>query len=550
MTSLEHIFLKNVVLYLEDLEDVVNFILMNKKCTTSVQTMYINPYKLSTEESLEKIKKLFSVLQTFYLVFDEINNFTDMKLDSVSLIELDFTSFAYKDYQMFHSLCFTEKVKKLRMFNIPYIQKAHFFSEYKTLSEVMLWCSCQSKELYFIPDVATLRKFTLVFPIAQITKVVQLDFKKRANVKFVLVIYDTYSYQENLICNVLDGLPPNVEVYAQFMSLNLMTYPYVPPFHYSTLKEKELGESYFFVDTIDEKRVIVYSNVVNCDEVAEQLLTKSLLDQIEIHTSVLDLQRLPVLDFTHSTTIKTILISCKGVAKVYVPKTIEVITLSEFRGDVCMDECKPRCVNISQYNGQPVVINTDKLKRFIMDLSPANVVTFVHKGKVYDGVYIVDCEQMEEFQIYGIYQLRMLLNYLVVKGGVELYRFRAMSFCLVLGKLSIKNLYGDVDLSNFECYSIELESDVQDCTNNVKIGNTTEVSVIGGIYGTIEVGKINTITFTGTKVKNLLMTYVDNVVFDQLTTFDSMKVETIWRIQGNKRLIKQFKMNNKANMNL
>ncbi|EDR25164.1 hypothetical protein EDI_271030 [Entamoeba dispar SAW760] len=66
VVRLENVFLKNVLFYLETLDDVCNFNQINKKCGEAIATVFINPFKLSQFYTFSQINKIFPVLQTYY----------------------------------------------------------------------------------------------------------------------------------------------------------------------------------------------------------------------------------------------------------------------------------------------------------------------------------------------------------------------------------------------------------------------------------------------------------------------------------------------------
>ncbi|ELP86049.1 hypothetical protein EIN_446160, partial [Entamoeba invadens IP1] len=114
MTQLELVYLKNVVLYMTNTSDIILFIFMNKKCKDVVDSMYINPYKLSYYNSVEKIQKLFPALQTLYLT-DLITKNRKLQTD-VTHLEIDFLSCS-KTFSVYtiQSKNIIEKIRKLRI---------------------------------------------------------------------------------------------------------------------------------------------------------------------------------------------------------------------------------------------------------------------------------------------------------------------------------------------------------------------------------------------------------------------------------------------------
>ena len=72
MTTLESVYLKNVVLYLIRYSDIINIIQVNKKCYQTITTMYINPYKSTQFCSTKQIMNIFTSLQTLYISNNEM----------------------------------------------------------------------------------------------------------------------------------------------------------------------------------------------------------------------------------------------------------------------------------------------------------------------------------------------------------------------------------------------------------------------------------------------------------------------------------------------
>ncbi|KAL7721935.1 LRR containing protein [Entamoeba marina] len=162
MSTLENIYLMNVVLYFIKEQQVLNFIQINKKCKEVIESMKINPFLENV--SFKRIHQLFIGMETYQLSTQK----KEEKFESISIIECNKPNpkihrrFCYDAIELF-----AHKLRKLQdYYSNDENDLINLISKFSILRSFSLFISSYSDEiniqpLFHLKDVVTLRTLTI-----------------------------------------------------------------------------------------------------------------------------------------------------------------------------------------------------------------------------------------------------------------------------------------------------------------------------------------------------------------------------------------------------
>ncbi|ELP83803.1 hypothetical protein EIN_240800, partial [Entamoeba invadens IP1] len=293
MTQLELVFLKNVVLYMATTSDIISFICMNKKCKDVVDSMYINPYKLSYYNSVEKIQKLFPALQTLYLT-DLITKNRKLQTD-VTHLEIDFLSCS-KTFSVYtiQSKNIIEKIRKLRIkfYNLDCLTSdVEMFQNLQDLFvDLSMFTANSNDQLFEMIGHRTLRRVILTIYASQLEVLSKFDYSKHPLTDYVFIVIemDLDDIKENSKVTQKKLQYRNVKIYSAIYT-NFFDFDFIPigvlqnsfynvfVTHFSNFDE---NDEPFSRDVLNRDQILVDSYCDKCDVAVTEVLNKCLLNNV------------------------------------------------------------------------------------------------------------------------------------------------------------------------------------------------------------------------------------------------------------------------------
>ncbi|KAL7720719.1 F-box domain-containing protein [Entamoeba marina] len=200
LSTLENVYLKNVMFYLDSLQDVFHFEMVSKSCSIAIQTAFINTYKLSLTVSFEKILRIFPSLQTFYCT-NCLKKMLKKQSTLLPLIEVGKWQVTKMNFNnVFTTLWFASKVRKLTI-NCNNKQVLDNLKSYTQLNTISIHKGrFDGFDLSLIFDVPTLKKCYLYFlcrSTAELLNIFKLITNFNCSYIFVIgVIGNVFNYEE------------------------------------------------------------------------------------------------------------------------------------------------------------------------------------------------------------------------------------------------------------------------------------------------------------------------------------------------------------------
>ncbi|ELP89360.1 hypothetical protein EIN_233310 [Entamoeba invadens IP1] len=403
---LESVFLKNVILYLQTLSDIINFITINKKCQESINTMFINTYNLSLSTPAGKILKMFPSLQTLYLTRLP-PNVGRLNVKSISQIDVSFSDKKMKLTDFFKKSTFPPKIRNLRIYSKSIEWKTPTFKKFTKLVEMSIFLSHNSKDKFNIVVVPSLKKMNLFIPLQRLVDIQDFDFKSSSRVQFNLIV----SYKSK-------SLTPDFSVFERFKGLeNVKIYvTFLAP---ETLNLEFMTHFDFFCNERNKeklKRLTVFYTLGGKCELIKNTIEKCFYDELLVVT----------------------------IMKIYMVK-----------GCVKFDECMLEIVKIVNYSGTPLLINSDNLRVITLNRTLRSLLKFSIKGVLCDEVILTD--KMIKTDCW--FEEKQVFKYLIENGQFTV--FKALCACVTITD-KVKTFYTrqlEGDLSIIPCTEFNNEGE-------------------------------------------------------------------------------------------
>ncbi|EKE38860.1 hypothetical protein ENUP19_0228G0006 [Entamoeba nuttalli] len=210
---LENVFLKNVMFYLETMDDVCNFNQINKKCGEAIATVFINPYKLSQFYTFSQINKIFPSLQTYYCA----KSFCTPKMKeagNMPLMEIG-TWDKGLPTTVFSTKWFAEKVRKIRITRPIIHSFIKGINNYRNL--IHLTITIEYKEVIVIEKIIQIKSIQKIIVYSDLYKVldlVQTKFISTQSKAQLYLIQTNNKIQNILDKNQIDKSYPNIHYYS------------------------------------------------------------------------------------------------------------------------------------------------------------------------------------------------------------------------------------------------------------------------------------------------------------------------------------------------
>ncbi|ELP89900.1 hypothetical protein EIN_472880 [Entamoeba invadens IP1] len=561
MTCLQQIFMKNVILYFDTLEDVTNFMLINKSCYEAVQTMYINTYKLSQTVAIEDIIYFFPNLQTLY--FNALS-YCPRKFssDDIPLIEVNnslVTSRKDPSSKMENTLktkWFPPKVRKIRLSSNEVLAVGKYGELYENLKDAFLdfsktfyvgFESClkgmeddkESLKLKKFFDIKSLQKVTALISIEELNDLLSIDFSSKKDVKFVIVIFFYINVTRN-DTNPLDILKTithidNVDFYVQFLAKETIGMKYIPDFCTTEEQFNDFG-----------RLVKVMPNMNGHEEIIENAVKNSFCSGIKVfqppkrqiwdgngyqddpNKYYVDVN----LNFLDSENIRVVSLKNVNVTELALPLKLEKLKVDEVTGNLKIDKLKLTKIYVLNYKGSSLLVNDENLTEFEC-FNSLNCVKFVRDDKP-TNTFIVD---FKKYTIFDVYQDTQEVTFDVEKLGKHRCKFKAKRVEFSAGNIEISSPC-DFDLSS-EDFDEVMVSQIYKRKDKItaKFGDVKNIKFKCGCYEEITMGNAENIEFDCVEVKNLFINSA-KLLKHQKSSFESITANTkIETIKGTKRNI-------------
>ncbi|ELP89122.1 hypothetical protein EIN_484440 [Entamoeba invadens IP1] len=271
--------------------DIISFICMNKKYKDVVDSMYINPYKLSYYNSVEKIQKLFPALQTLYLT-DLITKNRKLQTD-VTHLEIDFLSCSKTFlFIQFNKKNIIEKIRKLRIkfYNLDCLTSdVEMFQNLQDLFvDLSMFTANSNDRLFEMIGHRTLRRVILTIYASQLEVFSKFDYSKHPLTDYVFIVIemDLDDIKENSKVTQKKLQYRNVKIYSaiytnffDFIPIGVLQNSFYNVFvtHFSDFDE---NDKHFSRDVLNRDQILVDSYCDKCDVAVTEVINKCLLNNV------------------------------------------------------------------------------------------------------------------------------------------------------------------------------------------------------------------------------------------------------------------------------
>ncbi|KAL7715018.1 LRR containing protein [Entamoeba marina] len=207
---LEKILLKNVLIYLHSMIDVLNFQMISKKCKNVTETVTINPYMLSKDCTFDIILKVFPCIQTYY-INDSKWILKENEMKTIQNIIIDNWKSKEKHFSLLHSKWFVSKIEKMKIDIDTYSHVFSYINLFEKLRFVIIDVMIPIETTKKIMNVQTLEKCVIyLLECEKLDKLLsEFQFNKYENTLYTFVVYSN-SFNKTII----DSKPNNVRLFV------------------------------------------------------------------------------------------------------------------------------------------------------------------------------------------------------------------------------------------------------------------------------------------------------------------------------------------------
>ncbi|ELP88805.1 hypothetical protein EIN_102380, partial [Entamoeba invadens IP1] len=391
MTRLEPFYLRNVVLYLPTLKDLLNFVCINKNAHEVAQSLYINPYSLPVNVLIQKIVKLFPKLETLYIPYTIYENLSFLESLGTFLIELRQTcvvNMIRHSANIIEALStewFPKRVRSLHVFNEEVNVLADNISKYTLLTDLVFITNTLSKDNFIkIISHKTLRNVTFNAEASDTDFITRVDFSKMPKTNFNIQIFATNNQDlSDRSVENFSKISPNVKLYIGYLSdimfdtkYKTKNIKYLPFFSEKSLNRtslrvlnKNLGEPNLF--EFIQKALPTEFQVVRDFTIDDKFTSVIKVDFTKIQEEF----------FFVGVILRSVQFS-----EIILPKTVRYILIRSVKGSINTNACRIENIDISDYQNDTFKFECEKLRYFLTDESP---VCLLYKGKkVFDTFFI------------------------------------------------------------------------------------------------------------------------------------------------------------------
>ncbi|ELP93066.1 hypothetical protein EIN_052810 [Entamoeba invadens IP1] len=515
MKILEQVFIKNVVLYLETKEDVINLILVNKTMTEAINTMYINPYKLTTKCSIQEVLQLFPALQTLYLYSGNSSNLNndDLKsqLEKFPIIDLNLDGYyentkgkKIEKHPLFNIRNIFQKIRKLRV-NVEQIKARNFNLEAcKQLTSITVIehnNKIDSAEVMSrIAKHKTLKTVVLILTCTnalELIKRVNFSEHMQTNYKLIVIASQKIVKEPNYIN--FTQLPENVKVYTTYISKNTIeqNIDFVP-LTKCVVTQLDCG-------------IKIMKDVGNHVDYVTDILQKCLTNKVRVasfgkhkYTEVNDYadRQINTLDLSQCETISEIEIKNVHHCVITVPNRARNIFIQHVNKDTTIEmaNCRPSVLNIFYCKADMSCINDDNIKELWID--SLDTIQFKHKNQIIGHKYVVN---LDIVKTYIVQNYSTPHEFVLEKGGKVITSFSVGVFEMEYPlKLQIDIPGSLIDLTQIPLNEFTIYNDQEELLefdNPVKLGDVKDVSISGVCLNDLSVGNVNSISLSVVKIR-------------------------------------------------
>ncbi|ELP85705.1 hypothetical protein EIN_265120 [Entamoeba invadens IP1] len=557
MTHLENIFLKNVVLYLETLKDITNFILINKSCFSVIQTMYTNTYNLSLHSSIDDILFFFPKLETLY--FRAVSTrLRKMSSNDIPLIEVNAKQISSKFSQTLKTKWFPPKVRKMRILWNEIDSVAKNKDNFEQLQFLFIDYTMTAKEensLFEVLQIKTLRKVYIIFTTTTLQTINKFNFSERKEVEFTLVVlFSSYTY-EVVEVDALKKMPNNVKVFANFLSKETNSLEFLPALSC-------ILNNYTINQDDKNKSITVTSDVSGKEDLIYEKMEKGLLTTLDI----MDPKTLPKWDvtlnayiqpnqteklqatFNFQNQINFDFIEAVNILNVdakdlVLPRLLKKISIIDCTGKINMKNCRAESITLRNFVGESLEFSDEKLTSFKCDNSIGRIL-FKHNGVIYEGKFVANFSKYINFSIANGF---ITCDILIEKDGKIVDKI-VCTRCWytnteTINSFRVENFTNGFDLSNEKIDQIQLVMNPtqNSFSKNLKFGNLKKINITAGNIKTVELGVVGTITVVSCKIENLIIKSAKTFTYKN-SVFENVKAEKINKINGTKKNIINLKI--------
>ncbi|ELP84094.1 hypothetical protein EIN_502070 [Entamoeba invadens IP1] len=531
MVFLESFFLKNVILYLESLDDVLNFMLINRTCCQSVQTLYITPYRITQTNNILDVMDYFPSLETMYLHTPKT-----AILRSVGKEVPNFEIWVPKPYSSFSNLFETKwlppKIKKLRVSYPDFLSVAKNFSVYHNLKELSLdLFNIQSRDLQIcgaLLSLQTLRRVVLYIPLSALDHFLSLNCVARKEVNFVFVVLKQFC-QIKTTPNETDFHPQNfkkncenVKVFFQFLSEETVDFDFLP-----------ITESQQFYIEGENTGLFVCSEMANQVDLIQRRIDEGLFTRVVLYQTkeryTLAVMKKQILkrvtaDLSSIINVKTFVVTHVKVRNFIFPKCVEHVSISDVTGSFTIESKKVKtfklcCSRVDVFN-----LCVDNIRT--LDIEGGEVV-ILHRNNIFNNTFVVDLEKTEYFRFEVGKGLPKVLTFVIENDGKRMSEVKARSLKFVKeeGRLNVGGPVGDINLEHINLSVLNITGVVEiknneEEINNIRIGTIGKASFFKGEFNTLQLKQVRELNLHN-------------------CTIQKLKVDTVNKLKEEKTVVKE-----------
>ncbi|ELP89537.1 hypothetical protein EIN_218690 [Entamoeba invadens IP1] len=521
MTRLEPFYLRNVVLYLPTLSDLINFVCINKKSCDVSESLYINPFNLPQSIPIQKIVTLFPKLETLYLPYEVDYNLSFLENLGTFIIELRRNYKTPKSQGPSKSVTsllstewFPKRVRKLRIFE----QEVHTFADniskyvqLKTVTFGFKGNDCMEDFMKIITH-KTLRTVTFSAAAYHANLISAIDFSDLSdtqfNIQFFAAVNSELSIED---VQKLSKLPPNVCVYISYLSDIILEPLYKTknitylPF----LSEKEL---YRTVTKVLNKNL----NDKNLFSFIQKALPKE-LQVVKDFTQQDDKTSVIKVDFTNlkeEFCMEIVVLQEVRFVELIMPKTVKILKMKSVEGAVKALVCKLEDVKIIKHGRDKVEIECENVKKYKCDRSRVDV---MYKGKKYLNTFFMAVGEGLSYDISVTQTSKLVFLRKGEKVGQLVFCGKV---CLNDTTFVVNDVKESFDLSrihNNEINTFKI-NEMRSSPFKLKFGEVQNVKIMGNDENE---SYINTIHFD--KIERMKLSYccIEQLKGNELTNLDS-----------------------------
>ncbi|ELP84205.1 hypothetical protein EIN_259490 [Entamoeba invadens IP1] len=498
MKQLESVFLKNVILYLQTSSDICSFILINKKCCDSIQSMYTASYNLCRNTPLPKIQRYFPNIQTIYLEATTLET-ANVGPRFKPYIDLDASECVLKNRancllakSLNNISDYAKKIRKLKIEANMLDIIADYTEKFVELKTLVINYLRQCTFLDEVLSIRTLRDVTIYFNQNAAHELADFDFQKYSNISFTFVLQNASQPTSKNQIDSAKRLSQKYPLYVQMITKESIDMKFIPDIQmaFSSFEER--------------LTLSISSDMSGKEDFIEEMMKKCECSRLDISppgtSEELGLFRpkgIATFDFLESEIIKEVVLRYVNCKDVVLPRKCRAFEIYNCEGKICAEQCKPEEVYIDLFECESITINEDNLKRVQINANISEC-DFVCNGQ--SGIPIVDFMKLEYVNFFCNENTDIGL----MCGDTRISKICVGGLKLDHKKLEIINCTSEVILNGIDLEEVTFSNWTKANPISATVGDVKKVYVCGGLLKVLQIGKCDEIKVSSNATIKLL----------------------------------------------